>query len=223
MKTNEELQSDVEKELNWEPLLAATEIAVTAKEGIITLMGMVHNYGEKLKAEEIARKVSGVKAVVENTKVELDSNSKVTDSDIARQVLNAYQWNWKIPNHKIKIKVEDGWVTLEGNVKWHYQKDAAKNALNNLIGVRGVINDITIKSETDDQIEKDEIKLAFGRNAAINNNTIQVDVKNSNVSLHGQVQTWYQKQEAGRLAFNAKGVETVDNELTIDHSYEMFE
>ncbi len=216
MKNNEDLQKDVQEALKWEPLLHAAEIGVTAKDGIITLSGTVDSYAKKLEAENAARSVAGVKAVVEAIHIKYDDLGAKSDSDIAVEVVNALKWSWQVPADKVKVEVEDGWVKLEGEVKWHYQKDAAKTAIKTLIGVQGITNNITIKSETNDKVEKADIEFALGRNWAINKDNIDVKVLDNNVTLTGVVPSWYQRDEAERIAWNAPGVSRVHNDLVIE-------
>ena len=128
MKTNEELQKDVQDAIKWEPLLNAAEIGVTAKDGVITLTGSVNSYAKKSEAEMATKNVAGVKAVVEKIEIKFGSDwAKKDDNEIATEVLNAIKWDWEVPSDKIKVKVEKGWITLEGDVTWNFQKNAAKN------------------------------------------------------------------------------------------------
>lgn len=217
MKTNAELQKDVQDAIKWEPLLHAAEIGVTAKDGVVTLSGVVDSYPKKEEAERAAKNVTGVKAVAETIKVNYGSSFKKNDTEVANEVLNAWKWNWEVPNDKIKVKVENGWVTLEGELGWNYQKDAAKKAVANLTGVVGVSNNITIKSETKDAIERTAVENAISRSWTINNRDVKVNVTGNNVKLTGSVNSLYQKDEAGRLAWNAPGVWSVDNELVVDY------
>lgn len=219
MKTNENLQKDVQDAIKWEPLLNAAEIGVTAKDGVITLTGTVDSYAKKLEAEHAAKNVAGVNAVVEKIEITYGSSFKKNDNEIATEVLNALKWNWEVPNDKVKVKVEKGWVTLDGELKWNFQKDAAKTAIKNLMGVTGVTNNITIKSETHDAIEKKEIEDAISRNWSINDRNIHVKVNGTKVTLTGTVSSWYQKDEAARIAWNAPGVWNVDNELVVEYEY----
>lgn len=216
MKNNEELQKDVQDAIKWEPLLNAAEIGVTVKDGIVTLTGVVDTYTKKSEAEDAAKNVAGVKAVIENIKIKFHSLSNKSSDDIANEILNAFKWSWEIPTDKIKIKVEDGWVTIDGEVKWNFQKEAANKAVNNLVGVKGVTNNIIIKTETHDDIEKKDIESALLRNWSINDKEIKVKVSGSKVTLNGTVHSLYQKDQAGRIAWNAPGVITVDNELIIE-------
>ncbi|TKT86532.1 BON domain-containing protein [Dyadobacter frigoris] len=222
MKTNEDLQKDVQDAIKWEPLLKAAEIGVTVKDGVVTLSGTVDSYAKKLEAEAAAKKVSGVKVVVEQIEIKTYSNLyDRDDNDLANEVLNAYKWNWEIPNDKVKVKVENGWITLEGELSWNYQREAAKRLIKNLIGIKGVTNLITIKSETHDEIEKMGIESALTRNWSIREQDIHVKVDGTKVTLTGNVESWYQKEEAGRIAWNAPGVVTVDNELLVEYDYSL--
>ncbi|MBB5638369.1 BON domain-containing protein [Pedobacter cryoconitis] len=219
MKNNETLQKNVQDAIKWEPLLHAAEIGVTANDGVVTLTGIVDSYAKKSEAEDAAKKVAGVKAVVERIEVKYLGSIHKEDEEIAKEVLNAFKWNWKIPGEKITVKVEDGWVTLTGTINWNYQKDAAKNAIKNLLGVKGVTNSITIESDIHDAVEKKEIEDAIDRNWSVNNQDIQVKVSGSRVTLTGTVNSIYQKDEAQRMAWNAPGVWYVDNEIEIEYDY----
>jgi osmotically-inducible protein OsmY len=220
MKNNAELQSDVQDAIKWEPLLNAAEIGVTVKDGIVTLTGVVDSYTKKTEAEDAAKNVAGVKAVVEKIEVSFNSTyGKKSDNDIASEVLNAFKWNWQVPNDKVKVKVENGWITLEGELEYNYQRDAAKDAVKNLLGVTGVSNNITIKSTTAEKVEKADIESALKRNWSIYDNEINVKVSGHKATLTGTVDSLYQKEEAGRIAYNAHGVWSVDNELVVDYDY----
>ena len=217
MKTNEVLQQDVEDAIEWEPLLSAAEIGVIAKNGMITLTGTVGTYAEKLEAEDAAKKVGGVKAVVEEIKVNPYKSGKKNDSEIATEVLNALKWSCEIPNDKIQVKVEDGWVTLEGELNWNYQKEAATKVATNLIDVKWVANNIILKSETSAKVEKEDIEKAFNRNWSLAKKNILVEVSNNKVILTGIVYSSYQKEEAARIAWKAPGILAVENNLIIDY------
>lgn len=224
MKTNEELQKDVQNAIKWEPLLHAAEIGVTVKDGVVTLSGSVDSYSKKFEAEKAAKGIIGVKVVVEKIEVKFKSNStKKDDNEIADEILSAFKWNLEVPDSKIKVKVEKGWVTLDGEVNWNYQRNAAKSAVDKLVGVLGVSNDIMIKSETHDAIEKSDIEDALRRNWAINDEDINITVAGHKVTLTGSVDSWYQKDEAARIAWNAPGVWMVDNELEVEYEYALMD
>jgi osmotically-inducible protein OsmY len=219
MKTNAELQNDVQNAIKWEPLLNAAEIGVTVKDGVVTLTGSVDNYSKKSQAEDAAKNVAGVKAVVEKIEINYSSWGTTSDGDIAKEIISALKWNFEVPNDKVKVKVENGWVTLDGELPWNFQREAAKNAVSNLNGVKGVSNNIKIKSDSEDAIEKSDIESALERNWSISDNDIEVKVSGSRVTLSGTVDSWYQKEEAGRIAWNAPGVEMVANDIVVEYDY----
>jgi len=223
MKTNEVLQKDVQDAIKWEPLLNAAEIGVTAKDGIVTLTGTVDNYSKKSEAEDAAKNVAGVTAVVEKIEVKFASSWSKSNNEIATEVLNALKARWDVPNDKVKVKVENGWITLEGTLQWNYQKEAAEDAIEYLMGVTGVTNNIKLKSETEDAIEKADIENALNRNWSIYDNNIQVKVSGHKATLTGTVSSLYQKDEAERIAWNAPGVWTVDNQLEVEYDYALAE
>ena len=219
MKTNEELQTDVQNAIKWEPLLYAAEIGVTVKDGIVSLTGEVDSYAKKIEAENAAKKVIGVKALVEKIEVKFPDAWKKTNAEIAKEVLDALKASYSIPNDKVTVKVEDGWVTLEGQLSWNYQREAAKHAVNYLTGVKGVSNNITIKSDIHDAIEKKDVENAIGRSWSVDDLDISVAVSGTTVTLSGTVSSWYQKEEAGRIAWNTPGIWHVKNELLVDYYY----
>jgi len=216
MKTDEILQKDVQEAIKWEPQLHTTEIGVIAKNGIVTLTGTVDNYYKKNEAEKAAKKVNGVKAIVEKIEVKQNNTKSINDNYIAEKILNVFKSNFSIPDEKIKLKVEKGWVTLEGNVNWNYQKEAAKNAVIALMGVRGVTNNIRTKSDRNDYVKKSAIEKAIFNNAALVNDHIEVTVKNNDVKLSGIVNTFFEKEEAERIAWKTPGIWSVENEIGVD-------
>lgn len=219
MKNNQELQSDVQNAIKWEPLLNAAEIGVTAKDGVISLTGEVDSYAKKLEAENAAKKVIGVKALVENIEVKFPSSWTKTNTEIANEVLTGLNNNWSVPNDKVTVKVEDGWVTLDGELPWNYQREAAKSSVNFLTGVKGVTNNIKIKSDSHDAIEKKEVEDAIGRSWSVDDSDINVSVTGTTVTLTGTVDSWYQKEEAGHIAWKTTGIWNVKNDLIVDYAF----
>lgn len=219
MKNNSALQTDVQNAIKWEPLLNAAEIGVTAKDGIVSLTGVVDSYAKKVEAENAAKKVIGVRALVENIEVRFSNDWSKTNEEIAKEVVDALQSNWSVPNDKVTVKVEDGWVTLEGELVWNYQREAAKNAINYLTGVKGVTNNIKIKSDIKDAVEKVDVENAIARNWSVDDSDINVEVSGRTVTLTGTVDSWHQKEEAGKIAWKTPGIWSVKNELAVDYEY----
>ena len=221
MKDNAELQKDVQDAIRWEPLLNAAQIGVTVKDGVVTLTGTVDNYAKKMQAEDAAKRVAGVKAVVEKIEVQFGNWGKTTDGEIATEVINALNWNPKVPDDKVKVKVEDGWVTLEGELSWNYQRDAVRNSIVNLMGVKGVSNYMKIKPESQDAVETTQIERALDRDWSVNADTIKVSVSGTAVTLSGKVNSSYQKEEAERIVWKAPGVWSVKNDLEVEYDYSL--
>lgn len=219
MKSNERLQQDVEDAIKWEPSLHAAEIGVTVKDGIVTLSGTVDNYLKKLEAEHAAKSVTGVKAVVEKIEVRLPYTLVKSDQEIAANVVRALEDNWSVPDKKVKVKVENGWVYLDGTFSWDYQREAAKTAADKIPGVKGVINNITIKSDIHDKMEEKLIKDALKRHWSIKADDINVSVSGTAVTLTGVVSSIYQKEEAGRIAWKTPGIWHVVNNLVVEYNY----
>ena len=194
----------------------AAEIGVTAKDGVVSLTGVVDTYAKKIEAEDAAKNVAGVSALVEKIEIKYPSSYTKTNAEIATEVLTALKARWDVPKDKVKVKVEAGWITLTGELGWNYQKEAAKDAIKSLLGVIGVTNDITIKSESTESVEKTTIENALKRNWAFYDNDVRVQVLGHVATLTGTVDSLYQKNEAGRIAWNAPGVWAVDNELIVD-------
>lgn len=215
MKSDEQLQADVQKAIKWEPSIHAAEIGVTAKKGIITLSGVVSSYAKKINAENAAKNVKGVKAVAEDIIIDYGTAFKKNDIEIGEDVINAWKYNWEVPDNKINVEVEDGWVKLEGEVDWKFQEEASNDAIKNLFGIKGVTNLIRVKSNYTNLIEKKNVENALDRNWSINSKDVKVEVENDNVKLTGLVHSLYQKDEAERLAWNAPGVRSVENELAV--------
>jgi osmotically-inducible protein OsmY len=212
------LQHDVQEELEWEPSVDASHIGVAATQpGVVTLTGTVVTYAEKVSAERVAKRVSGVRAVANDIEVRVTGSMKRTDTDIAQAVLRALEWDIAIPHEKIKARVDNGWVTLEGEVALQFQRAAAENALRRLSGVRGVTNQIRLQVRPSVQPAevKDRIGAALRRSAEIDAQGIQVDARDSMITLRGKVRTWAEREEAERAAWAAPGVLAVKDELIV--------
>ena len=158
MKSNEELRKNVVDAINWEPLLKAAEIGVMANKGLVTLTGSVNTYAKKAEAEQAAKNVAGVRTVIEDIKVVCNTKDKRTDAEILNAIETAFMWHWDIPTEKISVNVENGCVFLSGELEWNYQKEATKNVLNNLIGITGISNNISVISLSKDIIKKKTLR-----------------------------------------------------------------
>lgn len=216
MKTDIQIQKDVMDELKWQPFLNSSEIGVAVKDGIVTLSGKVDSYSKKLSAERAAKKVVGVKAVAEDIQIGVSPAYSKTDTEIAEAVLNALKWHTSVPDDKIKIKVENGSVTLEGDVEWEYQRLSARTAIQNLSGVRSVINLLTLKPKLNPIELEHKIELAFRRNATIDASKIDVSTIGNKVILTGKVRSFAESEDAEDVAWAAPGVYTVENKLKIE-------
>jgi osmotically-inducible protein OsmY len=215
MKSNAELQTDVQNEISRSSILSPAEIGVTAKDGLITLTGVVDDYSKKIAAENAAKKVKGVKAVAEEITVKY-KDSKISDTEIATTILNVLKGNGEVPESRIAFGIENGVVTLTGEVDWKFQSKAAEEAIKYLPGVELVFNQIIIIPYTGN-VDKQVIENALGRNVVIYGKNIRVDVAGNVVTLKGTVASVFEKEEAGRVAWYAPGVDDVKNDLVIGY------
>ncbi|AXY74171.1 BON domain-containing protein [Paraflavitalea soli] len=223
MKTDAQLQKDVMDELKWHPYLQAAQIGVAAKNGVVTLSGTVVTFGQKLEAERAAKKVAGVKALAEEIQVSLPHSYQKTDSELAEAVLNALKWHSAVQEEKIKVSVEKGHVKLEGTVDWEYQKTSARMAVENLMGVRSVMNSITVQPAVTAKDIEQKIKDSFQRSATIDASHIAVQINDHRVTLNGYVRSLSEKEDAETAAWNAGGITRVESKLEIrlpEYSFE---
>jgi osmotically-inducible protein OsmY len=215
-KSDAQLQQDVLQELKYEPSINAAEIGVSAKDGIVGLTGNVQSFVEKYAAVHAAERVSGVTAVTDELNVDVPELHVRNDEDIAKAVINALEWDVWVPTQIIKVKVENGWITLDGEVDYKYQQTAAEEAVRNLTGVKGVTNLITIKKPAVLPSEvKTNIEQALRRAAEVDADRIKVSVVKDKVILDGKVSSWAERQEAERVAWSVRGVTTVEDLLVI--------
>ena len=211
---DKDLQQSVIDELNWEPSVNAANIGVAASDGVITLTGTVSSYAEKDSADSAAGRVYGVKGIADELKVVYPSDKLLDDASIAKRALQVLSWDAMIPD-TVKVRVEDGWLTLSGQTNWNYQRDAAEFDVQKLNGVVGVTNEITIKPTVQASAVKEKIVGALGRNAQIEADNIIVTADGGKVTLAGDVDTWYERDLAETTAWSAPGVTQVSNKLSV--------
>lgn len=223
MKKDSQIQKDVMDELKWDPQLNAAAIGVAVKDGIVTLSGSVDSYAKKLAAEKDAKKVSGVRAIAEDIQIGVSPSSRKSDTEIANAVLDALKWHAGVRDEKINVNVENGIVRLEGEVEWEYERANAKKAIENLDGVRSIVNLLAIKPKFSTTDIQQKIGAAFQRNAAIDAGKIKVEVSGSRVTLRGTVRSFAEKEDAEIAAWNAPGVVSVTSFLQVEQPEYAFE
>lgn len=216
MRSDIELKRMVEEELRWEPRVNAAGIGVAVEDGVVTLTGYVDSWAEKWGAERAVKRVPGVAAVAEAVEVRLPVHSRRTDAEIARAAANALAWNAFVPLDAVKVRVENAWVTLEGVVTAPHEKSAAGEAVRRLIGVRGVTNLVSLRTEVAAANVKDGIRSAFERSAALDASRVAVDVApDDTVVLRGTVRSWGEREDAESAAWSAPGIAGVDNRIVV--------
>lgn len=209
------LKQDIIDELEFEPSVDAASIAVTVKDGVVTLGGHVRTYAERDAAEHVAVRVRGVRGIAQEIQVQPTGANRTDDDGIAQRALNMIDWNVSIPKEAVKVRVSKGWLTLTGKVEWQYQKDAVLKAVRNLEGVVGVTNLVEVAPRVSGTDVKKRIEDAFERDAEVEAKAIQVDVSGSKVTLKGKVRTWSERRAAERAAWSAPGVSMLDDRIVI--------
>jgi osmotically-inducible protein OsmY len=214
MKTDTQLKNDVVAALRWAPTLDSSDINVAVQDGIVTLSGTVPHYAEKLTAERATQHVEGVKVIAEELDVNLSGFPKRPDADIAAAVASALEWHVWVPN-QIQATIEQGWITLTGNVAWEFQRSAAESAVSYLTGISGISNNIKIKPEVPPTAIKEVVEKALKRNTEIDSGNIYVSTDAGDVTLTGSINSWGERREAATAAWNAPGVTSVENNLVV--------
>ena len=210
-----DLRQLVIDELEFEPSLDAGNIGIAAKDGIITLTGHVTSYAEKMAAERAARRVKGVHGIAQEIEIRYPSDKKVNDDEIARRVANIIAWDTTLPEGKLNVKVEKGWVTLSGEVPWHFQRVASEAGVRKISGVTGITNLITIKPRVQATDVKIKIEDALKRSAEVEAKAIRVTVTDASVRLEGKVNDWREREIVEKAAWSVAGVLNVDDRLTV--------
>jgi osmotically-inducible protein OsmY len=212
--TDATLKEAVLAELAWEPSVTAAHIGVTVRDGVVTLSGHVQRFAEKQGAQSAALRVKGVKAVAEEIEVKLPYDVKRSDEDIARAAIERLAWDSTLPKDAVKVTVQDGWVTLTGEVGWYFEHDAAALDVRPLWGVVGVSNLIKLKPRVNTYNLSSDISLALHR-SWYEPAGIQVSADGGKVTLTGHVKSWSERDLAGSTAWGAPGATDVENHLII--------
>lgn len=216
IKTDAEIQQDVLDELDWDPEIEVTDVGVELDDGVVTLTGTVDQYATKLAAERASFRVDGVRAVANDIRIQPTWSGERTDTQIAKAIADAFEWNTSIPEAQIDVRVADHWVTLSGDVDWHYQRAKAENAAKRISGVTGVINNIRVQQPVASASDiKQGIERALVRSAEVDAGRTIVEVKDGHVTLSGAVRSWAERQEAQEAAWKASGVTAVTNNIEI--------
>ncbi len=209
------LKHAVEEELDWEPSIDSEHIGVTVEDGVVTLSGHVSTYAEKFTAEKAAKRVKGVRAIAQEIEIRFPNDKKTSDDQIAKRALDIIAWDSTIPKDKVLVKVQNGFVTLSGEVDWFYQRDDAEHAVRKLAGIKGLSNEIRIKPKAYAYDIKERIETALKRNAELEADSIKVSVLDGRVTLDGKVKAWYERDLAERTAWSAPGVVSVVDHINI--------
>lgn len=219
MKTDAELQKDIMEELKYDPQVKdiATEIGITAKKGVVTISGFVDTYRKKIAVENAVQRVAGVKVIAIDLEVKTPPSSAKSDIEIATAAERALSWHSAVNEDLVDVKVDNGWIYLEGTVEYDYLKKAAENAVSNLAGVKGVTNKIIVKGKSIDPVElKRKINAAFHRSATVDSSTVYVEVIGGTVTLTGKVRSWAERNDAEDAAWSCPGAIAVNNKIEID-------
>lgn len=215
MSDDVKLQKAVLAELNWDPSIPAGQIGVTAKGGVVTLRGHTGSYAAKHAAERAAARVDGVKAIAEELEVQLEDRLKRGDEAIAGAIVERLSWDTMVPKDSVQAQVQDGWVTLNGEVLWHFEKDAAEHDVRTLAGVVGVISHVTVKPQVDSLDVSNDIRSALHRSWFFDGDTIKVSVDGGTVRLTGSVDSLHDRSVAEKTAWAAPGAVKVENLLEV--------
>ncbi|MBN8758181.1 MULTISPECIES: BON domain-containing protein [Variovorax] len=216
MKTDTQLRDDIQAELNWAPDVKSSDIGVTVKDGVVTLSGHLPSHAEKYAVERAVQRVYGVKALAIELTVKLPFDNQRTDADIALAAERALQWNVLVPDGKIRPMVEKGWLSLNGEVEWDYQRSAAEVAVRNLMGVTGVSNLVKVKPRVSPADVEKKIHEALSRQADLEARKLSISVDGSQVTLRGTVHSWTERDAVQGAAWATPGVSVVVNDLLVD-------
>lgn len=215
IKTDAQVQQDVLAELKWEPSVEATQIGVEVQDGVVTLTGQVDSYDQKWSAERAAQRVIGVQALAVALTVALPGSSQRADADIGATAAKALRWMTSLPRDAVRVSVENGWITLTGDVTWDYQRQAASDAMRHLMGVTGVSNQVAIRPAVSVDAVKADIEATLRRRAQADADQITVQVQGAEVTLSGRVGSWSERELARHSAWGSPGVRQVVDHLAV--------
>lgn len=212
---DKDLRQNIVDELDFEPSVDSADIGVAVANGVVTLTGHVPTYFQRAKAEDVVRRVRGVRGIAQEIEIRPAGSASTADDEIAKRVLNTLQWNSTLPKDAIQVKVQKGWVTLNGKLEWRYQRLNAENAIENLGGIMGIINNIDVAPHASVPDVKKRIEDALKRQAEVHAKDIKVRVADGKVTLEGKVTAWAEKSAIERAAWSAPGVRSVDDEVVV--------
>ena len=215
MKTDSALRQDIMDELEFEPSIDANDIGVTVENGIVTVSGHVPNYHQKMLVERLVAGVRGVKGLAEEIEVRFPGSIGLADDEIAKRAVDMLKWSTVVPDDRVQVKVQKGWIILTGTLDWHYQKAGATDTLKGIKGVTGISNHIELRPRVSSIDVKARIESALKRNAQVESEGITVKVAGNNVILEGNVKAWNERRVAERAAWASPGVTAVDDRLTV--------
>lgn len=215
MKTDADLKREVMAELDWDPAVKSTGIGVAVRNGVVTLTGHLDTYAEKLAVEKALRRVDGVAAIALELDVRLSPEHRRSDTDIAQAAESALKWQSTVPAEAIRLTVENGWVRLQGEVEWDYQRKAAEKAIRDLRGVVGISDEITLKHKPVPTDLARRIQDALTRQAVREARHVTIEVHDGTVTLRGKVNSWHERDAIQGATWSAPGVRAIINELTV--------
>lgn len=212
---DKQLRLDIIDELDWEPSVDSKNIAVAVQNGVVTLTGHVPNFAQKVTAENTVKRVHGVRAIAQELEVRPPHTATRADDEIAKRAVDILNWDVTVPKNAVQVKIQDGWVTLSGEVDWHYQREAAEDNVRKLSGVVGLTNLIALKPHVQSSDVKRRIEEALKRNALSEANAIRIEALDGKVTLEGHVKSWHDREVIESAVWAAPGVRKVDDRVTI--------